>query len=709
MGSMDLSEEHSDLFTSLMALIRSSSSLYSLDVDFIRSVNKVSASRSHSASKRLLKLINELIAKCNGAGGSSFEQPLEGVEDIQKRWRSIEQTFDLLADKIDYPSSSAKQRSASPMPNANTNSDNNEMSVKDYMRLSNNIAKPQAHFTTKVNNELRPFKPLLTQKPHATYSPLSQSIQIQPPDEEHKEEWYEQPYKQEIFESPYPSHPPQCVAMPDWDSTPFTFVDTPSKLFKLVAKLEKAKEIAVDVEHHDYRSYLGLVCLLQITGLGEDYVVDALALRSELQILNKVFANPSIIKVFHGAKMDIMWLQRDLGIYVVSLFDTYFAARELQFPKLSLAYLLQTYADFTAQKKYQLADWRLRPLPKELIDYARADTHFLLYIYRMLRMQLDAEGKTNIVLEESRRVASFRFENPGWNETEPAWVPFAIKFRLNGLLQRAILVKLYEWRDEMARKHDESARFIMAPQFMANLCITKPNSAKGVLSASHNVGPLVRQNAEKLAEIIQDACNNPDSVDTTMPEPKAKISVSSNLQENFQISDLKIEESDFVGKSQPTTLSQRKPLINLGVFDPEQMKLAEKYNAASAKQRGEEEALAAAARNAEEQSLIQQQDEIQKALRERQAAESLSSSSGKRLNIVGDTDEFEISTDINKLNARQPAEDQPAFDFQGAQSVFRRGNGSTPQSFSRFKHDPSLPKGVNKNTSKFKKAKSFRR
>lgn len=35
----------------------------------------------------------------------------------------------------------------------------------------------------------------------------------------------------------------------------------------------------------------------------------------------------------------------------------------------------------SADKQYQLADWRIRPLPEEMIKYAREDTHYLLYIY----------------------------------------------------------------------------------------------------------------------------------------------------------------------------------------------------------------------------------------------------------------------------------------------------------------------------------------
>ena len=47
-----------------------------------------------------------------------------------------------------------------------------------------------------------------------------------------------------------------------------------------------------------------------------------------------------VVKVLHGADSDIVWLQRDFGIYVVNLFDTGQAARVLAYPSAGLAYLL---------------------------------------------------------------------------------------------------------------------------------------------------------------------------------------------------------------------------------------------------------------------------------------------------------------------------------------------------------------------------------
>ncbi len=47
--------------------------------------------------------------------------------------------------------------------------------------------------------------------------------------------------------------------------------------------------------------------------------------------------------MFHGAESDVKWLQRDFSLYVVNLFDTFLAAKQLRPPPLafSLAHLLQ--------------------------------------------------------------------------------------------------------------------------------------------------------------------------------------------------------------------------------------------------------------------------------------------------------------------------------------------------------------------------------
>jgi exosome complex exonuclease RRP6 len=65
-------------------------------------------------------------------------------------------------------------------------------------------------------------------------------------------------------------------------------------------------------------------------------------------------------QVLHGADSDVVWLQQDFNLYLVNLFDTFHASRVLDFPRHGLATLLEMYCDFSSDKRYQLADWRIR-------------------------------------------------------------------------------------------------------------------------------------------------------------------------------------------------------------------------------------------------------------------------------------------------------------------------------------------------------------
>lgn len=81
------------------------------------------------------------------------------------------------------------------------------------------------------------------------------------------------------------------------ESTPLNWVRTASELDSMLEKLRQSQEIAIDLEHHDYRTYAGFLCLMQISTREEDWLVDLLVLRDEIQSVNEVFADPSIVKV----------------------------------------------------------------------------------------------------------------------------------------------------------------------------------------------------------------------------------------------------------------------------------------------------------------------------------------------------------------------------------------------------------------------------
>jgi exosome complex exonuclease RRP6 len=99
---------------------------------------------------------------------------------------------------------------------------------------------------------------------------------------------------------------------------------------------------------------------MQISTRSQDFIIDTLKVRGHLHLLNQPFTNEEIVKVFHGAEMDIQWLQKDFGVFIVGLFDTFHASNLLEMEGHSLSFLLRFYCNFHADKKYQLADWRIR-------------------------------------------------------------------------------------------------------------------------------------------------------------------------------------------------------------------------------------------------------------------------------------------------------------------------------------------------------------
>jgi len=135
-----------------------------------------------------------------------------------------------------------------------------------------------------------------------------------------------------------------------------------------------------------------------------------------------------------------------------------------------------------------MADWRIRPIPEEMLFYARSDTHFLLYVYDNLRNaliarasrtpspSLESEGgegastpKPNPqrairqVLDRSAETALKLFTRDAYDtETglgQNGWASLAKKMgksMVPGDELHTVFVRLHAWRDNLARELDES-------------------------------------------------------------------------------------------------------------------------------------------------------------------------------------------------------------------------------------------------------------
>lgn len=525
-GMSNFEEKSKPVFGSLVSTIRTASQLAAQDISFYKTLDRDLSHSVEKCSDRLLHLINRMVQTTIDHGEELDE--FNDLDELQENWKEVGGVLDGLFEKTDIALDEFKRQGSSAHKiEVNTKEESGDLKSlgqrnERVVMHSKDLSKPQEKFKRKVNNSADvPFKPLLTSKPHALES-LEESMQMVQGDhdesgamERNEDEdedptkisrpHYKQPYKHEIENQEYPAMKiTEPIPYKNWDENPVIYVDNQEKLNAMIKDLSKSTEIAVDLEHHDYRSFQGIVCLMQISNREKDWVVDTLILRDELEALNVVFADSKIVKVLHGAFMDIIWLQRDFGVYVVSLFDTYCASKALNLKKHSLAYLLETYAKFQTSKEYQRADWRVRPIPERMLGYARADTHFLLYIYDILRNDLLEKDKMGKVLADSRDVAKQRFETPGYADKSSGIKSSLAKYAFTPG-QKVVYESLYDWRDSVARQHDESVRYVMPNHFMANLCYTMPDTVTGVLGSSNGLTAHIRSGAKEIAKVIEQA------------------------------------------------------------------------------------------------------------------------------------------------------------------------------------------------------------
>ncbi|CAH8497431.1 unnamed protein product [Schistosoma guineensis] len=426
----------------------------------------------------------------------------------------------------------------------NTNDETNEgvdFSENSLKLLSSkHIVRPQTSFSTPPDNSYSSFRPKIKSKPNCI-QPLPELLS----NNNGESTDYPHPYKAELeaFANSLPSlneMMSEDFPVKPLDSS-YQYVDTPDTLEQIMKSLSMCKYIAVDLEHHSYRSFLGITCLIQMSTLDTDYIIDALALRDHLSILNEVFTDPKIVKVFHGSDSDLMWLQRDFGVYMVNLFDTGIAARLLQYGRFSLSYLLQRFVGVYSNKKYQLADWRIRPLPNELIEYARTDTHYLLHIASRMCRELQDRDLLPVTIERARQLCLKCYTKPVFNR-----LGYLDLYRQTGSSsfshrQLYALENLYALRDSIARREDESLHYVLPNHMLKVIAEVLPRESSGIFACCNPIPPLVRKYVHDLHKIIVDARNLPvTDLPLTSEEPGLSSTQPNLQQENDKRSSVNI-------------------------------------------------------------------------------------------------------------------------------------------------------------------------
>ncbi|MGC1481741.1 MAG: hypothetical protein WA771_14670 [Chthoniobacterales bacterium] len=232
-------------------------------------------------------------------------------------------------------------------------------------------------------------------------------------------------------------------------------ISSEEALGEFVEGLKAHPVVALDTEADSLHCYFEKLCLIQVSTADGHDLVDPLADVS-LQQFFDVFTDRRVI--FHGADYDLRMLRKSGTFEPGEIFDTMIAARLCGFDALGYSALVERYFSVKLSKSSQKANWAIRPLPDQMVEYAMNDTRYLLKICEELESEIRRLDRWEWFRESIERVniasreIKERDEDMVWRISGSA--------RLSARAQSVLRV-LWFWRDAESRAWDRPPFHVM--------------------------------------------------------------------------------------------------------------------------------------------------------------------------------------------------------------------------------------------------------
>jgi ribonuclease D len=240
-------------------------------------------------------------------------------------------------------------------------------------------------------------------------------------------------------------------------------IDTKEKLDGYLPVVRAADWIAVDTEADSLHAYPEKVCLIQISTVAGDRLVDPLAGFDIDPLLDALNAH---VLIMHGADYDLRLLRKHHEFVPSAIFDTMLAARLLGERQFGLQALVLKHLGVTLEKGSQKANWARRPLTPRMEQYARNDTRYLQPLAEKLKVELRQAGRLAWHEESCARLID------ECTQVVPVDAENVWRIRGSHVLNRAglaVLRAIWHWREQEARQSNRPPFFILNHDVMVEL------------------------------------------------------------------------------------------------------------------------------------------------------------------------------------------------------------------------------------------------
>jgi ribonuclease D len=280
----------------------------------------------------------------------------------------------------------------------------------------------------------------------------------------------------------------------------FEYLDTVSAVETFTTEIGHVTELALDTEGASFHRFVDRIYLLQLSTRDRHAVIDPLPIGTPTG-LGRLLESPDVEVVFHDADYDLRLLQQDYGWQIKNIFDTRIAAQLLGYTAFGLAALLDRFFDVKLDKKHQRADWSMRPLTPDMLDYAAQDTRFLLALKDHMSRELKSLGRMDWAREEFALLEGTR-----WADEEPGMSFLKLKgARDLNRRELAVLRELVPWRDSVAKQLDRATFRVLGNEQLLDIARTQPSSRDELAKIKGMPRGILEQRGAELLDAVQRA------------------------------------------------------------------------------------------------------------------------------------------------------------------------------------------------------------
>lgn len=310
---------------------------------------------------------------------------------------------------------------------------------------------------------------------------------------------------------------PSDVVHSDQAKSPFQLreplapvIATDDELHRFVDKLSRATgPLAIDAERASGFTYSQRAYLIQLRrDSAGTALIDPLGI-TDFTPLAELARDAEWI--LHAATQDLECL-REVGLEPTTLFDTELAGRLLGRERVGLAGLVESELGEVLTKGHGAANWSMRPLSPEMINYAALDVELLIELRNSLEVSLREADKWTIAQQEFAALVQWQPKvaiGEAWRRTSGL-------HSIRTPRSRAIVRELWISRDDLARRRDIAPGRLLPDRAIIAAAKANPASIEQLFSIKEFNG----RGAKKYERVWWDAIMRAHSLrDEDLPGP----------------------------------------------------------------------------------------------------------------------------------------------------------------------------------------------